>query len=228
MNGNSFDISVQKWQQIEHGCFICKFTLEDGVVHDLILETIIPEQTSLLLQSTLNYQTVNKHRQCRTRFCISGCSIACCQLRLEVSWANAESLNEASSNKENDILALIIGGQTSESADAWSPRDFYESVHVPAKNDRLAESLVVDGLESTLFPYQKRTVQWMLDREGVDTRGRTVNSTQTHKHGDHGFTHTVDTCGNQIWVNPWLGLVTTDDSLLNDSAMTVRGVSFNC
>ena len=199
--------------------------MENGVVHDLILEAIIPEQASLLLQSALNYQIANKNRQCRTRFRISGCSTSRCQLCLEVSWVNAESLNEASSNRENDVLALIIGGQTSESADAWSPRDFYESVHVPDKNNKVAESLVVDGLESTLFPYQKRTVQWMLDREGVDIRGRTVNSAPEYKHGDHGFIHTTDTDGNHIWLNPWLGLVTRDDSLLHDSTMTVRGVS---
>ena len=181
-----------------------------------------------LLQLALNFQNPSKNRQSRARFCVPGLSASRCQLRFEVFWDNAQSLEEASSNKGNDILALIIGGKTSESADAWSPRDFYESVHVPDKNDSVAESLAVDGLESTLFPYQKRTVRWMLEREGVDSQGQDLVSPRIFNNGDHGFLQTTDISNDQIWVNPWLGLVTTNRSLLDDAAMTVRGVSYNC
>lgn len=41
----------------------------------------------------------------------------------------------------------------------WSPQDFYQSVHVPDKHDPVAESLVVPELESTLYPFQKRSVR---------------------------------------------------------------------
>ncbi|KAK5173628.1 uncharacterized protein LTR77_002309 [Saxophila tyrrhenica] len=48
----------------------------------------------------------------------------------------------------------------------WSPRDFYECVHVPPKDQDTTydfQSL----LDSDLYPFQKRAVHWMLRREGM-------------------------------------------------------------
>jgi E3 ubiquitin-protein ligase SHPRH len=50
---------------------------------------------------------------------------------------------------------------------AWSPMDFYDSAHVPPKDDANAASIQVPALEASLFPYQKRTLKWLLQREGV-------------------------------------------------------------
>lgn len=46
----------------------------------------------------------------------------------------------------------------------WAPQDFYDSVHVPDRNQ------IPDlghALESQLYPFQERAVAWMLRREGV-------------------------------------------------------------
>ncbi|OAR01007.1 hypothetical protein LLEC1_02176 [Akanthomyces lecanii] len=53
------------------------------------------------------------------------------------------------------------------SSSAWSPIDFYEAAHVPAKADSESASIEVPLLEATLFPYQKRTLKWLLHREGI-------------------------------------------------------------
>ncbi|KAL7931223.1 SNF2 family N-terminal domain-containing protein [Trichoderma chlorosporum] len=50
---------------------------------------------------------------------------------------------------------------------SWSPMDFYNAAHVPPKDDAVSLSISVPGLNATLFPYQKRTLQWLLHREGV-------------------------------------------------------------
>ncbi|KAJ4856313.1 ring finger domain-containing protein [Trichoderma breve] len=50
---------------------------------------------------------------------------------------------------------------------SWSPMDFYNAAHVPPKDDTTSLSIDVSGLNATLFPYQKRTLQWLLRREGV-------------------------------------------------------------
>ena len=50
---------------------------------------------------------------------------------------------------------------------AWSPMDFYEAAFVPAKDDPRPLSIEIPGMDATLFPYQKRTLQWLLKREGV-------------------------------------------------------------
>lgn len=50
---------------------------------------------------------------------------------------------------------------------ASSPMDFYDAAYMPPKDDTSAAEIETPDLESTLFPYQKRTLKWMLEREGA-------------------------------------------------------------
>lgn len=50
---------------------------------------------------------------------------------------------------------------------ASSPMDFYEAVYVPSVEDPVPLSIEIPGMDAILFPYQKRTLQWLLNREGV-------------------------------------------------------------
>lgn len=220
-------LSIKSFTQLKEGHFCCVLSTDDGETLSIRLKARIPAQTFNILQLALDFQNPGKNRPCKSRFSSPFSSDHACRLRVEIFWKNADNLSEASSYKENDILALLINQSTSEVSDAWSPRDFYESVYVPEKENKEAESLVVDDLESTLFPYQKRTVQWMLRREGVDLQGRSFPKSHAFSEGDHGFVLAVDHRNNPIWVNPWLGLVTTNHSLLDDPAMTIRGVSLS-
>ncbi|KAI5358615.1 putative helicase, Zinc finger, RING-type, Zinc finger, RING/FYVE/PHD-type [Septoria linicola] len=69
-----------------------------------------------------------------------------------------------------DILLQAFPDAERESFDhsqPFDPQDFYESVHVPAKDDT-SHGDAFDGLlETELYPFQKRAVSWMLRREGV-------------------------------------------------------------
>ncbi|EGC42770.1 ATP-dependent DNA helicase [Histoplasma capsulatum var. duboisii H88] len=47
----------------------------------------------------------------------------------------------------------------------WSPSEFYESAHVPSKSLDLPLSTI--PVQCQLFPFQRRTVRWLLEREGV-------------------------------------------------------------
>ncbi|EXJ65278.1 hypothetical protein A1O7_01619 [Cladophialophora yegresii CBS 114405] len=49
----------------------------------------------------------------------------------------------------------------------WEPRQFYDNVHVPEKTEADSAELKIPALESTLFPFQRRAVRWLLAREGV-------------------------------------------------------------
>jgi E3 ubiquitin-protein ligase SHPRH len=51
-----------------------------------------------------------------------------------------------------------------EHTQPWAPQDFYESVHVPSRDQ---SPDLGDVLESQLYPFQERAVAWMLRREGV-------------------------------------------------------------
>jgi len=51
---------------------------------------------------------------------------------------------------------------------SWSPKDFYEHVHVPDSHSSLAdEPLQNPDLTCQLYPFQARAVRWLLSREKV-------------------------------------------------------------
>lgn len=56
-----------------------------------------------------------------------------------------------------------------------SPYAFYEAAFAPAKNDTNFLSLSAPRLTSRLFPFQRRTLQWLLNREGVKWSDRSLN-----------------------------------------------------
>lgn len=83
----------------------------------------------------------------------------------------------------------------------WTPHDFYESVHVPDRNEKAD---LVDILESQLYPFQERAVKWMLGREGVVPRGGQIGplASEERKPFDtvkYQEVHDVD--GNRCYVN---------------------------
>ncbi|KIN03780.1 hypothetical protein OIDMADRAFT_116781 [Oidiodendron maius Zn] len=58
-------------------------------------------------------------------------------------------------------------------SEIWTPQDFYQSVYTPNRDDKIAATIDIN-IKSTLFPFQKRAVRWLLRREGVDWAGRGI------------------------------------------------------
>lgn len=79
--------------------------------------------------------------------------------------------NKAYKAISQDLIDSFYPTQNQASNAARSPMDFYDASHVPDKGDSLPLSIEVPTLDATLFPYQKRTLQWMLRREGVYCSG---------------------------------------------------------
>ncbi|KAI1976973.1 hypothetical protein LOZ51_006526 [Ophidiomyces ophidiicola] len=53
-------------------------------------------------------------------------------------------------------------------AQQWAPRDFYNNVHVPKKDIDLSLIRGYQSLNYRLYPFQRRAVGWLLEREGVE------------------------------------------------------------
>ena len=147
-----------------------------------------------------------------------------CRLDVQIIWRNSTSLNEAHSDSQNDLLASLTAEKLSNALETWSPRDFYDNVHVPDKNDKAADTLRVDGLECQLYPFQKRAVQWLVSREGSDLHGReqTEKTDMLNPQLPHGFVHLIDVRGKECFVSHWLGVVVTNRDLL-DTDTHLRG-----
>lgn len=110
-----------------------------------------------------------------------------------------------------DILLETFPDRTREEVDhsqPWTPSDFYDNVHVPNKN--IDTKSHFDGvLESELYPFQKRAVHWMLQREGVEYSGghvRKIPHTQLQQDMDF-YEAAEDLAGNACYVNHLQGIV---------------------
>ena len=106
-----------------------------------------------------------------------------------------------------------------DTTNAWSPRDFYDNVHVPKKEATQLSS--IDEIECKLYPFQKRSVQWLLRREGVG-KDDAVEPTGL----PHGFVRTIDADGRPCFLSPLLGMITTHQNVLQDvgsNLLSLRG-----
>ncbi|KAL2162696.1 hypothetical protein VTH06DRAFT_6532 [Thermothelomyces fergusii] len=162
-----------------------------------------------------------------------GNSIRLC-LAIEVRWNENRTIWGSERSKVNSQQALrdevletwfpnLHLPKSSDPQPSWSPQDFYEAACVPdrEKLDAEVSSMEVPRLESALYPFQRRAVQWLLRREGVCWHRNTENSPagiQQYVPSDLpdppiSFHPASDVVGNPIWVSPLLGAATRDVSL---------------
>ena len=146
-------------------------------------------------------------------------------LNVEVLWRNSKSFNDMRSDVQNDILVLVAPGEGHYKPESWSPRVFYDSVHVPSR-DSESEDLNIEGLACQLYPFQKRAISWLRLREGLMSQGDKRNINDANSSGDglpHGFFRTTDANGRECFISHWLGIATTHESLLKKVESQIQG-----
>lgn len=106
----------------------------------------------------------------------------------------------------------------------WTPREFYESVHVP--QNTASPDIRCPDLQCTLFPFQKRAVRWLLEREGMKLGqdGKLVPHERLRS-GDlpASFQQIKDADGNSCYFSHLFMAVTTDISQWGDAAEHLNG-----
>ncbi|MCJ1282018.1 hypothetical protein MMC26_001341 [Xylographa opegraphella] len=146
-------------------------------------------------------------------------------LHVEVLWRNSKSFDDMRSDGQNDIMVLVAPGEGHYKPEPWSPRVFYDSMHVLPRDGKPAD-LDINGLACQLYPFQKRAISWLRFREGLGTQGDGVNNNDTISAGDglpHGFFRTADADGRECFVSHWLGIATTHKSLLKTVKSQLQG-----
>ncbi|KAJ4212037.1 hypothetical protein NW759_012008 [Fusarium solani] len=124
---------------------------------------------------------------------------------------------------------LLIDAMLPDSAQidrSWSPMDFYEAAFVPPKDDQIPSTIEVPVLEAALFPYQKRTLQWLLKREGVqwsDTDKTIIPYAADQEEPVNAFRKLVDVAGNDYYLNELLHVVTRDPAPFRNAEAFVKG-----
>ena len=112
----------------------------------------------------------------------------------------------------SNLLSEYFPDPNVSKTDTWSPQDFYQSVHSPNKDDEVSAAIKTPEVESTLYPFQKRAVQWLLRKEGVEWAGGRVRDATPAKAEDlpNSFVKAKDARGRLCYVSHLLGLVALD------------------
>jgi E3 ubiquitin-protein ligase SHPRH len=108
----------------------------------------------------------------------------------------------------------------------WSPRQFYESVHVPPDTKSASAEIHCPELACQLFPFQRRAVRWLLRREGVELQndGRVTPIERTASDDlPASYNKMTDADGNTCYFSHLFMTITTNINHWSDAADYLRG-----
>jgi E3 ubiquitin-protein ligase SHPRH len=138
-------------------------------------------------------------------------------LTVEILWNNTTSIFESMNDRSLAMLRTYLPSTDSESdspsLEPWQPADFYNNVHRPSTSTPVVDGWTPPGFSTALYPFQRRTLQWMLQREGVavDNNGTIAPSmSPTTQPLPHGFVQTRDLNGGVQYVNHALGVLSSN------------------
>ena len=121
---------------------------------------------------------------------------------------------------QDEILATCMPELLPTIPSAWTPRDFYNNVHVPRSDTTPPDLPLTEELQCELYPFQKRAVQWLLEREGAV---KAQAHEQEIPYLPHGFRRINDADGKPCFISHYLGLATTDPSFPTRMGSDIRG-----
>ncbi|KPI45664.1 uncharacterized protein AB675_529 [Cyphellophora attinorum] len=137
-------------------------------------------------------------------------------LQVELLWCNTTSLWDKPSDNAMDILSRYVPkyrGSPPPALEDWHPRDFYDNLHVPPTDANVPKRKINRCL-ATLYPFQRRTLRWMLQKEVATVPAATLSQ---------GFLDSTDADMQPIYVNHTLGVVSTNLGAVAEAFAPPRG-----
>ncbi|KAL8706454.1 MAG: hypothetical protein Q9201_000509 [Fulgogasparrea decipioides] len=206
---------------------MCQVVTEEGnTLLDTILDADCPPGSLEVLQRIVEIPNVSQKKTASRAVCTlsrqtedfrpSGTSF---QLCARILLPNNGELLEGSVYDRRLILGLSGVNHPNPVERPWSPRDFYDTVFVPQEKSLLSSFPRVDQLKCQLYPFQTRAISWLLQRE----RGGT-NIDRSDSELPHGFVKTVDADGKPCFISLFLGIMTSNESLLRGFSEIKGGI----
>jgi E3 ubiquitin-protein ligase SHPRH len=136
-----------------------------------------------------------------------------------IKWNTTPSMDSISQRRVNRpalqaALDAYFPGESREKDDnSWSAQNFYNSVYIPDKDDDEAASIITEQLDTELYPFQKRSVRWLLEREGVrwsSVDGRVLPRVYQRHDLPYSFHETKDADGRVCYISHFFNVVITD------------------
>ena len=218
-------IRIRHFAEDCDGLVKCRLVSEDGCC---LLDSTFQSKLSPQVKSIMEYATETSSSRQQKLKLIPTCTISkgllTDQEANELDTSNAQKFNIIfkvtipSATDLSDSVGLggdnVLGRFVPELAAApakpWTPREFYDNVHITQASDASPDLPGIEELQCQLYPFQRRAVRWLLQREGV---GQLEKSSQVNQVLPHGFVHSNDAEGRLCVVSQFLGLVSTDTEL---------------
>ncbi|KAF2112416.1 SNF2 family N-terminal domain-containing protein [Lophiotrema nucula] len=148
------------------------------------------------------------------------------EIRFPIGVAVAETLGPRNRIGQQDVnlLATYMPDDDRLAQTPWALSDFYDAVHVPATDLKVSPRIQKSSLETQLYPFQQRAVDWLLQREGVSfsEAGELQNIDQSGC-APVSFSPVRDALGRNFFISHLRGMVVSDLSAIHDSSRTLRG-----
>ena len=152
------------------------------------------------------------------------------RLDVEIRWTLGISVVEDPSirghymNEDLKLLSTYLSDTATHGDKAWTVSDFYDSVHVPPA-DLEVSPRIKEALNATsLLPFQERTVDWLLRREGVAFSSSGKLEPFINAAPPASFRRTHDAIGVPCYTSQLRGAVVTDlAAAKGDALQSLRG-----
>jgi E3 ubiquitin-protein ligase SHPRH len=138
-------------------------------------------------------------------------------LTVEILWNNTTSIFESVNDKTLAMLRTYLPSNDPEciapSSEPWQPTDFYDNVHRPPSSEAVVDGWTPPGFNTALYPFQRRTLHWMLQREGValNADGNVAPTGSPAMQAlPHGFAEIRDLNGEVQYINHALGILSSN------------------
>lgn len=130
--------------------------------------------------------------------------------------------------EEPDAARCVHGSRTRRTftGNQWAPRDFYNNVHIPPDTPSTSADIENGLVESQLYPFQRRAVRWLLEREGMQLQsdGRVVPLEKASESQlPVSFQQVTDADGRTCFASPLFMTITTGFSGLYDIEKDLKG-----
>ncbi|QSZ29404.1 hypothetical protein DSL72_003918 [Monilinia vaccinii-corymbosi] len=152
------------------------------------------------------------------------------QIDFTIKWEVTTHL-ELIQPKKTDALSKVLSAYfpdpSATNLGLLSAQDFYKSAHCPDPYDEVPASIETPNLKSTLYPFQKRAVQWMLRREGSEWSAATgsVRAAQleTTDRLPISFSPATDAQGRSFYISQLFGMIVFDLAPFFAAEQSIKG-----
>jgi E3 ubiquitin-protein ligase SHPRH len=196
---------------------------------------IVPLRTAAALATNQNRQSRSRAAFCRCQLrpptdATAVQLVPSYKLDIEIRWTLGLSVVEHPAvsghymNEDLKLLSTYMRDAAAQTDTTWALSDFYDSVYIPPTDLLISPRIKHSLAETALLPFQERTVDWLLRREGVAFSASGTLEPFVESSPPASFRQTQDATGAPCYVSQLRGMVVANlDAAKSDTLQTLRG-----